>query len=156
MPTFSMNERQAVALTNYRGKLISTQDRIAAALADSGGNMAEAGRKMRGVPKAWVRQVRDGSFDIEHRVNREAARKTRYRAEMIARTETARAVSEGTLEGYGEAGVEKIRFMSSADACIVCLGYDGNVWTRAEGEEIIPVHPSCRCSWLPVVGAKAV
>lgn len=75
----------------------------------------------------------------------------RYRAEMIARTETARAVSEGTLRGYKEADVKKIRFESAADACIVCLGYDGNIYSLSSGSGLIPVHPNCRCVWVPIV-----
>ena len=75
----------------------------------------------------------------------------KYRAEMIARTETARAVSAGTLEGYKEAGVEKIKFEAAGDPCEVCLGYDGNTYSRAEGDGLIPVHQNCRCTWVPII-----
>ena len=152
LPTFAMNPRQADALIRYRGKLQGVQDRIAAALRRSGGNAAAAARDLRiKVPKAWVKRVKDGTFDIDRMVGREARKKVRYRAEMIARTETMRAVAEGTLDGYAEAGVERVRFLSSADACLECLGYDGHVYTRAEASGMIPVHPNCRCCWVPEV-----
>ena len=37
----------------------------------------------------------------------------------------------------------RVQFESSADACIVCLGYDGHVWNIAEADGIIPVHVNC-------------
>jgi len=76
-------------------------------------------------------------------IRREAQKKLRYRTEMIARTETARAVSAGTREIYDEAGVERVRFDASADACLVCAWYDGNIYRRGEMEGLIPVHPNC-------------
>jgi len=156
LESFSMNPGQARALGNYRTKLGAVQDRIGAALAESGGNAAEAGRLMRGkVPKAWIGQVRDGRFDVDGRVAKEAGRKARYRAEMIARTETSRAVSEGTLEGYAEAGVQMVRWEAAADACEVCAGWDGTVMTLAEGEGMIPEHSNCRCTWVPEEPAEA-
>ena len=157
LPTFAMNPRQADALIRYRGKLQGVQDRIAAALRRSGGNAAAAARDLRiKVPKAWVKRVKDGTFDIDRMVGREARKKVRYRAEMIARTETMRAVAEGTLDGYAEAQVERVRFLSSADACLECLGYDGHVYTRSEASGIIPVHPNCRCCWVPEVSVPGM
>jgi len=68
---------------------------------------------------------------------------------MIARTETAKASSEGTLEGYKAADVGTVRFTAALDSCDICAGYDGNVYTLREGEGLIPVHPNCRCVWVP-------
>jgi len=150
LPSFAMNPRQARALGGYRAGLEAVQDRVAAALAESGGNMAAAGRALRGkVPQAWIKQVRDGRFDVAGRTAKEAGRKVRYRAEMIARTETARAMSEGTLEGYAEAHVERVRWEAAADACDVCAGMDGTVYNRGEGEGLLPYHPNCRCCFVP-------
>jgi len=114
------------------------------------------GRQMGAMIKLQERLANQGlSIDKQLRVlRREAAKKLRYRGEMIARTETARAVSEGTLEMYKEAEIEFIRFDASADACIVCAGYDGHTYKREVGSGIIPIHPNCRCSWTPVAGPR--
>jgi len=150
LPSFAMNPRQARALGGYRARLEAVQDRVAAALAESGGNLAAAGRALRGkVPQVWIKQVRDGRFDVAGRTAKEAGRKVRYRAEMIARTETARAMSEGTLEGYAEAHVERVRWEAAGDCCDVCAGYDGTVYNRGEAEGLIPEHVNCRCCWVP-------
>ena len=87
---------------------------------------------------------------LEKMVAREARKKLRYRAEMIARTETSNALSEGTIEGYKADGMKYMKFVSSADACIECLGYDGNIYRPEEGSGLIPIHPNCRCSWSPL------
>jgi len=149
LDSFAMSPRQAAALGKYRVGLEGAERRIGAALAENNGNMAAAGRALRGkAPKAWIRQVRDGRFDIDRRVAKEAGRKTRYRAEMIARTETARAVSEGTLEGYAEARVERVRWEAAGDSCDLCAGYDGTAYNRGEASGMIPAHPNCRCTWV--------
>jgi len=96
---------------------------------------------------------------LQRKVTKQYKKKLAYRAEMIARTETATAMSAGTLEGYEERGVQKVRFEASADACIVCLGYDGIVTRRADPFQEIPVHPNCvrkdtvvytSKGWLPI------
>jgi len=157
LKNFTMNPRQARALGNYRAKLTGVQDRIAAALRANDGNMAATARSLRiKVPKAWIKQIKMGTFDIDRRVAKEAAKKVRYRAEIIARTEVARATSEGTLEGYKEAGVEKVRFEAALDSCEVCANYDGNTYTRQESEGMIPAHVSCRCVWTPVIEPPGV
>ena len=90
---------------------------------------------------------------IAREVNRKARLQQAYRAEMIARTETANAVSAGTLGGYDESGVEMVRFEASADACEICSFLDGNKYTIREADGMIPAHPNCRCTWVPVIGS---
>jgi hypothetical protein len=34
--------------------------------------------------------------------------------------------------------------------CDICEGYEGNTYTLAEARELIPAHPNCRCSIVPV------
>ena len=124
-----LNNRQAGALDKFRDKLT-----------------AQAAERTGGLTTERLAR-------IDRRVAREGERKLRYRADMIARTETASSVSAGTLESYDEAGMRRVEFVSSADACIVCLGYDGLKWRMEEADGIIPVHPSCRCSWRPVLAS---
>lgn len=75
----------------------------------------------------------------------------RRRMEMIARTETADAQSEGTLMGYADADVKRVEFSAYPDACEICTPLDGNKYTLARASGVISVHPHCRCAWLPVV-----
>ena len=95
------------------------------------------------------------------------------RAEMIARSETARAVTAGTEEAYSQSGIEQKEWLTSDDACPFCLDMNGKrigvgtpfyergaVLTAAEGSMTLdyddtdgpPLHTNCRCTLVPVVG----
>ena len=74
----------------------------------------------------------------------------KYRAERVARTETIAASNEGALHRYETEGVEKSEFYPSPDACIDCSSLAGEYPTK-ESHNKIPVHPNCRCVWLPVI-----
>jgi len=90
--------------------------------------------------------------EIDHKVQRYADKTHRQRMQTIARTETARAQSEGYLLGLEDAGVEKVEFSATASACEeLCQPLNGNEYTIEESRGMIPVHPRCTCSWLPVV-----
>jgi len=73
------------------------------------------------------------------------------RAKMVARTEVIAANNEGALQGYEKEGITKAEFYPAADACEECEGYSGQVVPINESHGTIPVHPNCRCVWLPVV-----
>jgi len=75
---------------------------------------------------------------------------SKVRAEMVSRTETTAAYSEGALHRYETEGVDKSEFYPSPDACEECLPLAGEYPTK-ESHAMIPVHVSCRCVWLPVV-----
>ena len=72
------------------------------------------------------------------------------RAELVSRSETIAASNEGALHRYELEGVDKSEFYPSPDACEVCLPMAGEYVTK-ESHNIIPVHPFCRCVWLPVI-----
>uniref|UniRef100_A0A6M3KTU2 Putative capsid morphogenesis protein n=1 Tax=viral metagenome TaxID=1070528 RepID=A0A6M3KTU2_9ZZZZ len=76
--------------------------------------------------------------------------KAKVRAEMVSRTETIAASNEGALHRYETEGVGKSEFYPSPDACEQCLPLAGEYITK-ESHGMIPVHPNCRCVWLPVV-----
>jgi len=69
------------------------------------------------------------------------------RAETIARTESARAVHEGTLMRYEKLGVERIQYLAAPDACVDCATLDGRVYRRADFPDLL--HPDCRCGMTP-------
>jgi len=123
------------------------------------------------------REMRDRVLEAFGCVRNEAGKVVadaplRYRAEMIARTETARAESSGYREQAREAGVTEIIWLAAPDCCDFCAEMDGKVVgidkpffgrgdtltiTDEEGAEHSmhlnyadvdgpPLHPWCRCS----------
>jgi len=74
----------------------------------------------------------------------------RMRAERIARTEVIAASNEGALHRYEIEGIEKSEVYPAPDACDICLDAKGEYPTQ-EAHGIIPIHPNCRCTVLPVV-----
>ena len=80
------------------------------------------------------------------------------RAQMIARTETARAQTAGTLDNYSSAGVTQFDWVLSDEPCAECSdAADGN--PHELGDDAPPLHPNCRCAASPVLpsaGASSV
>lgn len=90
--------------------------------------------------------------EIDRRIDVYARRLHRRRADMIARTESAYAVDEGTLQGYEQAEVEKVEWLTSqAGACDECIAQSGRKFKIKEAHGMQPAHPICRCCWSPVV-----
>ena len=77
---------------------------------------------------------------------------SKVRAEMVARTETISASNEGALHRYELEGIDKSEFYPSPGACEVCLEIAQDpIYVTKDASGVIPVHPNCRCVWLPVV-----
>lgn len=79
------------------------------------------------------------------------------RAETIARTEIIRAHAEGQLfaleqMGVAEVGVQ-VEWSTAGDdlVCPQCADLEGQVMPIAEAKGKIPIHPRCRCSWIPAI-----
>lgn len=82
-----------------------------------------------------------------------------YRAERIARTETASSYSQGTLFGYKESGlVKQVYWKTAGDGKVsdLCRANEaqgpikiGSVFSS--GNQTPPSHPNCRCVLIPVV-----
>jgi len=75
-------------------------------------------------------------------------RAIRYRAMMIARTETARALSAGTLDAYERTGIHKVQWVADPECCDICIDNNGKVYTIEEAGDLIPAHPNCECAWV--------
>ena len=75
------------------------------------------------------------------------------RAPMVARTEVIAASNEGSLWRYEKEGIEKAEFFAALDerTCDECMGFHGQEFTISEAHGLIPVHPNCRCTYIPVV-----
>lgn len=78
----------------------------------------------------------------------------------IVETEIVRAKAEGVLEGLRGLGFTKVmasvEFQTAGDdrVCGECSDLEGEVMTIEQAIGVIPVHPSCRCGWMPVIGAE--
>lgn len=83
------------------------------------------------------------------------------RARTLARTETIRAHHSAMIQTYRDAGVEGVivmaEFATAGDdrVCPDCAFLEGRVFTLDEIENLIPLHPNCRCVALPAnIGEK--
>ncbi len=100
-------------------------------------------------PAAIARELRDNVTKI-----------TNTRAKVIARTEIIRAHAEGQLDSYEELGVEKLgvqaEWSTAGDdrVCVICADLEGQVFTIKEARDLIPEHPNCRCTWIPIQTKK--
>lgn len=80
----------------------------------------------------------------------------RRRATLIARTEVIRAHAEATLNRFQEHGLDavegKAEFSTAGDdrVCPICQSLEGQKMSLEDARGVIPVHPSCRCTWLPL------
>lgn len=85
-----------------------------------------------------------------------------WRSKRIARTETIRAYSQGSLQGYIQSGVvEGVYWMPDDQACPICLqnAGDGVIKlgsTFSSGDTAPPAHPNCECAIAPVTSKDDV
>lgn len=77
------------------------------------------------------------------------------RAETIARTEIIRAHAEGQLDamermGVAEVGVQ-VEWVTAGDdaVCPRCEAMEGVVMEIEKAHNMLPLHPNCRCAFLP-------
>lgn len=80
---------------------------------------------------------------------------TQSRALTIARTEIINAHAEGQLDAFTKLGVEelgvKAEWSTAGDdrVCPECAELEGKIFTMDEARGMIPLHPNCRCAWIP-------
>lgn len=91
--------------------------------------------------------------DIVRRIEQFYTNGYERRAPVVARTEVIAASNEGAIERYESEGVEKVEFYAALDErlCPECASLHNREFPVRESHGIIPVHPQCRCTWLPVV-----
>lgn len=104
----------------------------------------------------------EGPPAIARRINDRVDKVGMSRAKLLAQTETINAHAEASLNSYQEAGVEGVEVLAElatagdGDVCDDCLSLEMQVeadggWTLDQARGVIPVHPRCRCAWLPKV-----
>jgi SPP1 gp7 family putative phage head morphogenesis protein len=80
---------------------------------------------------------------------------SKKRARLIAQTEIIRAHAEGALDAYKALGISDVfalvEFSTAGDdrVCPKCKALNGKVYTIEKARGVIPVHPGCRCTWIP-------
>lgn len=78
-----------------------------------------------------------------------------YRAHLIARTEIIAAYADAELGTYTDAGVGKVQLdpelLTAGDdrVCDVCEAAENKSYTVETARGVIPLHPNCRCAWMP-------
>lgn len=81
----------------------------------------------------------------------------RRRAEMLARTEIIRAHAEAQLQEFENWGIQgvsaKAEILTANDnrVCPRCLALEKKVLSIEEARGVIPLHPDCRCIWIPFI-----
>lgn len=98
-----------------------------------------------------------GPEKIARNIDNSITKIDRTRARVIARTEVINAHAEGQLDGFKRLGIDtvsaKVEFLTAGDerVCDQCSSLEGQEYKVDEAHNIIPVHPNCRCCWIPVV-----
>ena len=70
----------------------------------------------------------------------------------LARTETMHYLNDSALKAYKDAGVERVQFWAAEDerTCPECGALHGKEFP-VDKAPILPIHPNCRCTYIPVV-----
>lgn len=77
------------------------------------------------------------------------------RATILARTEIIRAHAEAQLQEFKNWGVEgvnvKAEWVTAGDdrVCQQCASLEGSIFTLEKAQGMLPLHPQCRCAWIP-------
>jgi SPP1 gp7 family putative phage head morphogenesis protein len=79
--------------------------------------------------------------------------KAEIRPNSIARTETVRLSNLALLDIYKDNKIDKVRFLAALSdrTCPECSQLNGRVFNTKEAGDVIPVHTSCRCSFIPLL-----
>ena len=75
---------------------------------------------------------------------------SKTRAELIARTETARGVTEAHRQTYDYYGFYEVKWLLSPGACAICEDEGKKKWTLDTIKGMIPRHPNCKCDMTPI------
>lgn len=92
---------------------------------------------------------------IAKRISGEIDKIKRTRANTLARTEIIHAHAEGQLDSFEQMGITHVaalvEWMTAGDdrVCPRCEQQMGRVFTIDQARGLIPLHPNCRCMWVP-------
>ena len=92
----------------------------------------------------------EGLGELKNRVEEVFTFATDYRALLIARTETARGVTEAHRKTYEHYGFTDVKWLLAPGSCELCAEKADASWTVKSIESEIPVHPNCKCDMSPI------
>ena len=98
-----------------------------------------------------------GAEEIANRMTKEVRSITNKRAMTIARTEIIYAHAEGQLDAFERLNVQEVGVLAEWSTagddrvCPRCFAMEGKVFKVKEARGLIPLHPNCRCTWIPYV-----
>lgn len=77
-------------------------------------------------------------------------------AHRLIRTETMHYLNDAALQGYKDTGIKYVQFWAAEDerTCPECSKYHGKIFP-IDKAPILPLHPYCRCTYLPVTDKNA-
>ena len=128
------------------------------ALADEVKNVAETTKDE--IRALVGRQAAEGWTidELAAELERSGVTRSAARAAIIARTETTRAYSLGSIAAFQVSGVvDRLEWLTAQDekTCPECAALDGQVAAMGQsfdgGVMFPPAHPNCRCAILPVL-----
>jgi SPP1 gp7 family putative phage head morphogenesis protein len=96
-----------------------------------------------------------GPMKVAREMQKTVAGISRTRARMLARTEIMHAHAEGQLDSFELLGVEKLGIIAEWSTagddlvCERCYEMEGQTFSIDEARGLIPLHPNCRCVWIP-------
>jgi hypothetical protein len=98
-------------------------------------------------------QNKNGIPSLAKNILNEFENMTKYRSQMIARTETCSALEQSFLDRAAAMGIEGKEWVTF-DPCDICAanGDEGIVpldHTFSSGDDAPPAHPQCRCALAP-------
>lgn len=104
------------------------------------------------------RNPREGARQLQDLVKKEFSNK-KYAADRLAITETARVQAEASKQSMQDNGFSQYVFMAENDnrTCVECDALDGEVFNVRDavvGENLQPIHPSCRCMVSPYMNRE--
>jgi SPP1 gp7 family putative phage head morphogenesis protein len=98
-----------------------------------------------------------GVMEIAREMSRTISGMSKNRARVIARTEIINAHAEGSLDGMEALGVEDVGVLAEwstagdGRVCPRCSAMEGKKYKIKDARGLIPIHPQCRCAWVPYV-----
>lgn len=88
--------------------------------------------------------------DLSKRVEEVFTFASKNRAEMIARTEVARGVTEAHRQTYDYYGFNEVKWLLAPGSCALCDEKSRSKWSISSVRGEIPVHPNCKCDFTPI------
>jgi len=161
----------AVSVAGVNGDLTATVDwstwkpgDTAAALKDANGGLSQlldqSGITVKGIKQTTLDRIGNkiaeglSNGDPSAKIGRDIREDVgdSFRADLIAHTETTRAVTAATFDVFNANGITEWDLLLSDGACAECEAIaEQNPHPASDDEDAPPVHPLCRCAASPRV-----